>query len=82
MSAILVAEEATAMVPGSGVGPMVGRYRERLTVNGSENFRLYGNDHEASQSIYQIGLDGGEVSIVSAFIESNALEGRFAHNFG
>ena len=82
MSAILVAEEATAMVSGSRAGPGVGRYRERLTVNGSEIFRLYGNEHEASQSIYQIGLDGGEVSIVFAFPESNALEGMFAHNLG
>ena len=77
-----MAEEAAAMA--SGVWPLarVGRYRERVGVNGSKSFRLHGNDHEAGQSIYQIGLDKGKVSIVFALLESNALEGRFTHNLG
>ena len=51
-------------------------------MNGRKSFRLHGNDHDAGQSISQIGLDGGEVYIVLALLESNDLEVMFSHNLG
>ena len=51
-------------------------------MNGRKSFQLLGNDHEAGQSISQVILDVGKVSVGLALLESNALESRFAHNFG
>ena len=56
------------------------RYREWGWVNGRKSCRLHGNDHEAGQSISEIRLDGGEVSIMFTLLKSDALEGRLSHD--
>ena len=82
MSEILVGGGGSGNGDGVWLWARVRRYRERSWVNGRESCRLHGNDHEAVQSISEIRLDGGKVSIMFTLLKIDALEGSFSHNLG
>ena len=60
----------------------VGQNLESIGVDGLEDVRLHGEDHEAGKTIAQVRFYRGEVPIVLALLERNTREVGFADNIG